>query len=113
MSTSNLQRQNDALKQIIKNSTIRVVCPICFQGFPRNDKLYKHFREQKDDTHHALDKRTTDFSTFLSCYQVSLGAFIPAESLANNPRCFDVLFVIENLGNGTEESQFFLPSVST
>ncbi len=110
MPTSSLQRQCDALKQVIKNSTIRLVCPICLQGFPRNDRLYSHFREKEDDTHQGLTKRKSDFPTFLLCYQVSLGALIPAEGIPIDSGCFDIFFVVENYGKDTEES---LPRVSS
>ncbi|KAL2859995.1 uncharacterized protein BJX67DRAFT_334960 [Aspergillus lucknowensis] len=97
MSTSSLQREYNTLKQIIKNSTIRLVCPICLRGFPRSDKLYDHFREKEDETHQGLNMRNSDFSTFLFCYQESLGDhYIPPERITLGSECFDIFFVIEN-----------------
>jgi hypothetical protein len=57
---------------IIRNSPIRFICPLCLESFPRDDILYRHFREQGDDAHAGLHKRKSteqsDMNEFLTYY---------------------------------------------
>ena len=77
------------------------------------DSLYGHFREQQDEIHKGLDMRDTDHETFLSSYQTALRAYIPAEKLRIWSKCFEVLFILEHYGEGTEERQYTDPIITS
>ncbi|KAE8397983.1 hypothetical protein BDV37DRAFT_264439 [Aspergillus pseudonomiae] len=57
---ASLQRQHNTLNKIIEHTSIKFICPECLRGFPRAYLLYRHFREQQDDTHKGLSMRNTD-----------------------------------------------------
>lgn len=107
-----LQRQNETFKEIIKNSSIRLLYPQCLRGFPCSDSLYRHFREQQDDIHEGLGIRDRGHNTFLSCYQAALRAPIPSIELPIGPQCFEVLFIDEYYGEDAEEHPY-MPPITT
>ncbi|KAH8430200.1 uncharacterized protein LDX57_007869 [Aspergillus melleus] len=97
------QKKEETLKKIIQNSSIRFICPLCLKGFPRGDVLYRHFREQQDDKHAGLGKRTSkkkaDIDSFFACYQELVRTPMAAESIPPGPNCFEVDFVVKNFGS--------------
>jgi hypothetical protein len=95
---ADLQRKHDNLLKILKKSTINVICPVCFNGFPRSDKLYAHCRDMDDDIHRGLTLRRIDFGKFLECYRKALGSTISAAALPSNWRVFSAEFVAEHYG---------------
>jgi hypothetical protein len=99
------QRKVETLKKIIQNSSIDLVCPLCLKGFPRPDPLYRHFREQGDDTHAGLHKRKSkkqsDMEEFLTCYRESVKASVAVEDMPLDSHCFAVDFVVEHYGEHT------------
>ncbi|KAK9575976.1 hypothetical protein V6Z93_010531 [Aspergillus fumigatus] len=96
---ASLQRKEEALKTIIRNSPIRYICPQCFRLFPREDLLNRHIREQSDDTHAALAKgksaEQSDMEEFLTSYRLSVNTSVAAENIPPSPDCFAVDFVVK------------------
>ncbi|PWY96037.1 hypothetical protein BO94DRAFT_601211, partial [Aspergillus sclerotioniger CBS 115572] len=92
--------KEEALRIIIQNSSIRFIYLLCLKGFPRVDTLYRHFREQQDDTHAGLAKRKlrkrTDNEFFLTCYQESVRASMAPENIPPGANCFEVNFVVKH-----------------
>lgn len=104
MSTSNVERQYNTLKEVVKNSTINLVCPQCLRPFSRADVLYRHFRETEDGTHQGLAMRRQDFSKFFLHYKNAMNCLILPDDLPRDQRCFEVTFVVENYHKNVEVS---------
>ncbi|PYH75344.1 hypothetical protein BO82DRAFT_36507 [Aspergillus uvarum CBS 121591] len=95
---SSLQRQFNTQKAVLRQSTIKYLCPECLRGFPRPDTLYRHFQDVNDEAHKGLRSRKDDYNQFYSCYQKCLGASIPSKCLPKPPHCFELQYVIEHYG---------------
>ncbi|PYH75401.1 hypothetical protein BO82DRAFT_32797 [Aspergillus uvarum CBS 121591] len=95
---SSLQRQFNTQKEVLRQSTIKYLCPECLRGFSRPDTLYRHFQDVKDEAHRGLSLRKDDYNQFYSCYQKCLGASIPSKCLPKPPHCFELQYVIEHYG---------------
>ncbi|KAH1544908.1 hypothetical protein KXX57_005160 [Aspergillus fumigatus] len=93
---SGLERQFATLLTIVQNYQINVVCPKCLRGFSRARTLSDHFQKEDDWIHRGLDQRKTDFKRFLTCYQLAIGASIPAQELPRGSKCFDWRYVLEH-----------------
>lgn len=96
---ASLQRKEETLKTIIRNSPIRYICPPCFELFPREDLLNRHIRERSDEIHAALVKgrsaKKSDMDEFLTSYRLSVNTSVAAESIPPAPGCFAVDFVVK------------------
>lgn len=64
--------------------------------------LYRHFRQKRDEIHKGLDLGRHDSSLFLYCYRTCMGPSITATNLPCAPRCFELSYIIEHYGEGTE-----------
>ncbi|KAE8390138.1 hypothetical protein BDV23DRAFT_193990 [Aspergillus alliaceus] len=97
---ASLQREEETLKSIIRNSPHRYICPPCFKLFPREDLLNRHISEQRDDTHAWLRKgdlkERTDAEEFLVYYRQSVNTSVAAADIPPAPDCFGVNFVVEH-----------------
>ncbi|GFF99267.1 hypothetical protein IFM53868_10202 [Aspergillus udagawae] len=100
------QKRVETLKKIIQVSSIDFVCPICLKGFPRSALLYRHFRNQGDNTHAGLAKRTSKkqsyMEEFLTCYRRSVNTTMAVEMIPLDSHCFEVDFVVEHYGESIE-----------
>ncbi|KAL4891347.1 hypothetical protein BDV59DRAFT_67572 [Aspergillus ambiguus] len=96
---ASFQRKEETLKMIIRNSTIRFICPPCFKSFPRADTLFRHFRDRGDDMHAGLHKgkseKQSDMEEFLPYYQRSVKTSVASEDIPSAPDCFAVDFIVE------------------
>jgi hypothetical protein len=97
-----LRQENNVLCQILEQSGLRLLCPVCLKGFPRSDALYRHFRDNTDEIHSGLDPKTHDFKRLHLCYQKAIKASVPAEELSpltHGGKCFELRFVVQRYGN--------------
>lgn len=83
---------------MVKNG-LKLLCPECLKAFPRQDGLYKHFRQENNEIHQGLCMQRKDFQRFLNAYRQSVGWSIAPEALPSAPRCFETDFVIEHYKN--------------
>ncbi|KAL5365872.1 hypothetical protein BJX96DRAFT_182016 [Aspergillus floccosus] len=97
---ASLERKEETLKSIIRNSAHRYICPLCFKLFPRGYLLIHHIHEQKDDTHASLrmghSKGRTDAEEFLDYYRKSVNTSVAAADIPPVPHCFGVNFLVEH-----------------
>lgn len=101
-----LRQENKILYRILERASIKLLCPLCFKGYSRTDRLYGHFRaanekDETDEIHAGLDPRTDDFTRFHSCFQQAMKISIPTKelsSLTEGGKCFEVAFVIQHYG---------------
>lgn len=95
-----LRQENKILYRILEQASIKFLCPLCFKGYSRTDRLYGHFRAANaDEIHAGLDPRTGDFARFHSCFQQAMKISIPTKelsSLTEGGKCFGVAFVIQH-----------------
>lgn len=94
-----LRQENKILYRILERASIKFLCPLCFKGYSRTDRLYGHFRAANaDEIHAGLDPRIGDFARFHSCFQQAMKISISTRelfSLTEGGKCFEVAFVIQ------------------
>ncbi|GAA92608.1 hypothetical protein AKAW_10722 [Aspergillus luchuensis IFO 4308] len=55
-----------------------------------------------DLIHQGLDSSRHDFDLFIYCYQACMGPSITATNIPSVPRCFEISYIIQHHGEGTE-----------
>lgn len=98
----NNQKQLNTLVKVLEESNFKFLCPNCLRGFSTSTLLYRHFRQKRDFIHQGLDLSRRDFDLFLYCYQACMGPSITATNIPSAPRCFDLPYIIQHLGEETE-----------
>lgn len=96
------QRQLNTLVKVLEESKFRFLCPKCLRGFSTSTLLYRHFRQKMDLIHQGLDSSRHDFDLFIYCYQACMGPSITATNIPSVPRCFEISYIIQHHGEGTE-----------
>lgn len=100
-----LRHENSILYQILEQSHIKLLCPLCLKGFPRTDSLYRHFRVTNDDIHPGLDPMADDFKRFHFCYQQAMKTSIPSKqlsTLSQGGKCFEAPYIIRHYGKSSQ-----------